>query len=69
LGERVAHIGFYIVNGGVIVPLAGDREQDDEPLAILRDVFPDREVVGVSGQTLAEGGGSVHCITQQVPKV
>lgn len=69
LGESAVHMGFYLVNGGVIVPIADDRTEDDEPLAILREVFPEREVVGVPGIILAEGGGSVHCITQQVPRV
>ncbi|NEO87710.1 MAG: agmatine deiminase family protein [Spirulina sp. SIO3F2] len=65
----VVHMGFYLVNGGVIVPIAEDPDEDDEPLAILQEVFPEREVVGVPGVVLAEGGGSVHCITQQVPRV
>ncbi|MEM8641934.1 MAG: agmatine deiminase family protein [Cyanobacteria bacterium P01_G01_bin.54] len=65
----VVHMGFYLVNGGVIVPIAEDPAEDDEPLAILQEVFPEREVVGVPGVILAEGGGSVHCITQQVPQV
>ncbi|MEM8604156.1 MAG: agmatine deiminase family protein [Cyanobacteria bacterium P01_H01_bin.121] len=69
LTSDVVHVNFYIANGGVIVPTADDPAQDDEPLAILRETFPDREVVGVSGVVLAEGGGGVHCITQQVPKV
>ncbi|WP_283759932.1 agmatine deiminase family protein [Roseofilum casamattae] len=67
LGDDLAHMNFYIVNNGIIVPTSGDPEQDDAPLAILREVFPDREVVGVESLTLAEGGGGIHCITQQVP--
>lgn len=69
LGRDVAHINFYLANGGVIVPIADDPEQDDAPLAILREVFPEREVIGVSSLVLAEGGGGIHCITQQVPKL
>ena len=67
LQADVLHINLYICNGGVIVPLAGDRRQDDAPMAILREIFPDREVVGVTGKVIAGGGGGVHCITQQVP--
>lgn len=69
LAENALHMGFYIANDCVIVPVANRRVEDDAPLAILRDLFPERKVVGVSGRTLALGGGSVHCITQQVPKV
>jgi agmatine deiminase len=33
----------------------------------IREVFPEREVVGVPTPVLAYGGGGIHCITQQVP--
>ena len=69
LAYDVVHLNFYICNGGVVVPTAGDPRQDDAPLAVLREVFPDREVVPVSGQMLSKGGGGVHCITQQMPAV
>jgi agmatine deiminase len=36
-------------------------------LTRLASVFGGREVVGVPARMLAEGGGGVHCITQQVP--
>ena len=69
LGDDVAHINFYFTNEGIIVPVANDPSQDDAPLGILREVFPEREVVPVNGNVLAAGGGGVHCITQQVPVV
>lgn len=64
----VVHMNFYICNGAVIVPIANKSSEDNEPLAILREVFSDRDVIGVSGKMLAGGGGGVHCITQQVPR-
>lgn len=68
LAWDVAHINFYIANDVVVVPIAGIKNQDDKPMSIIRETFPGREVVGVSGKILAKGGGGVHCITQQVPK-
>ena len=65
----LVHMNFYICNGAVIVPATGREAEDDVPLGILRDVFPGREVIGVPGEMMAEGGGGVHCITQQVPAV
>lgn len=50
------------------MPLADDKRQDGTPLSIIRNTFPERKVVGISARTLAKGGGSVHCIAQQVPK-
>jgi agmatine deiminase len=67
LGDEVGQMNFYVCNGAVIVPVSGDKRQDDKPLAILREVFADRKIVPVPGGILARGGGGVHCITQQVP--
>jgi len=69
-GEQVAcsHLNLYVCNRAVIVPVAG-QGTDTEALERIDAVFPDREVVGVPGVTLAYGGGGPHCITQQVPAV
>ena len=64
----VPYTNLYIVNGGVIVPVCGDDpSRDEEVLEMLTWVFEPREIVPVPGRVLAEGGGGVHCITQQVP--
>jgi agmatine deiminase len=64
----VPYTNLYLVNGAVIVPVAGDDpDRDAEVLAMLASVYAPREVVPVPGRMLAEGGGGVHCITQQVP--
>lgn len=65
----VVHMNFYICNGGIIVPVAGKASEDDLPLAIIREAFPRHEVVPITGRVIAQGGGGVHCITQQVPAV
>jgi len=64
----VSNCNFYLVNGGVIVPLAG-TDDDIEVLAIFQRACSDREVVGVPGRAVALGGGGAHCITQQIPAV
>lgn len=62
----VSYANHYLANGAVIVPVGGD-EADEQALATLRELHPDREVVGVPGATIAFGGGGPHCITQQIP--
>jgi agmatine deiminase len=64
----VPYTNFYVCNGGLIVPTRGE-ETDAEALALLESLYPDREAVAVAGETLALGGGGVHCITQQVPAI
>jgi agmatine deiminase len=64
----VPYLNLYAVNGAVIVPVCGDDpDRDDEVLGRIGSIFDGREPVPVPGRTLAEGGGGVHCITQQVP--
>ncbi len=64
----VPYVNLYVANGVVVVPTCGDDpDRDAEVLGRLGTVFDGREVVGVPARMLAEGGGGVHCITQQVP--
>jgi agmatine deiminase len=67
-GEEIAasYLNFYLCNGGVVVPVAGDVA-DDDALRRIAAAYPDRDVVGVPGAIIAAGGGGPHCITQQLP--
>ena len=67
-GDRMAasYVNFYLGNSRIVYPLL-DPRHDEEAAAILRRVFPDREVVGVPAREILLGGGNIHCITQQVP--
>lgn len=64
----VSHMNFYLCNGAVIVPIAGEAH-DEDALAAIADAYPGREVVGVRADVIAAGGGGPHCITQQVPAI
>jgi agmatine deiminase len=70
-GERVVvpYLNYYVGNGVVVVPVCG-HPADADMLAIIAAQYPDREVLGLDvGAVLAYGGGGIHCITQQVPRV
>ena len=61
-----SYVNAYVCNKAVIVPKFG-AETDEEALKVYATAFPDREVVGVMVEPIAQGGGSIHCITQQIP--
>lgn len=61
------YANFLILNGAVIAPTYSDRH-DDEALATLQKVFPDRKVVGVECSVLIRQHGSLHCVTMQFPE-
>jgi agmatine deiminase len=69
-GNRIApcYTNFYIGTGGIVAPTFGDPN-DKTALEILGGLFPDHEVVGVRSEFIGVGGGEVHCITQQIPRV
>ena len=69
-GNRIApcYTNFYLANGGVVAPTFGEPT-DKTALDILGGLFPDREVVGVRCEYIGVGGGEVHCVTQQVPRI
>lgn len=64
----VPYTNYYVCNGAVIVPTSAP-ETDGAALELLERLHPGRQAVPVPGTTLALGGGGVHCITQQVPKL
>lgn len=63
-----SYMNFLIVNDGVIVPQYGDK-LDELAIEQIKDMFPDKKVVGVNTREIVYGGGNIHCITQQQPKV
>jgi agmatine deiminase len=61
-----SHANFYLANGVALVPVFG-AGTDERALAILRELLPGREIVGIPSRDLVSGFGAVHCVTQQEP--
>jgi agmatine deiminase len=55
------------INGRVLVPTYRDRERDAAALRVYRQVMPMHEVVAIDASVAANAGGTVHCLTMQIP--
>ncbi|RSS57731.1 agmatine deiminase family protein [Streptomyces sp. WAC06614] len=61
------YANFYIANDAVFMPKFGDRQADDRARGILQEHFPERDIVPVQIDTIASGGGGIHCSTHDQP--
>ena len=69
-GQRLpaSYANFYIANGIVLVPTFNDPA-DRVALNTLASVFPGREIVPIYCRDLVLGLGTIHCMTQQLPRI
>ncbi len=70
LNERMplSYINFYITNDAIVLPVFNDP-MDKKAIDTISKVFHDRKIVTLEGSRIVEGGGGVHCITQQQPYI
>ncbi len=64
--EPASYMNFAITSNLVVVPTYGTAH-DEDGVAAVQALFPDRPVVGVLADAVLAGGGSFHCASQQMP--
>jgi agmatine deiminase len=73
VGDRHARLpasyaNFYIGNAAVVVPTF-DHPNDSRALEVIQRCFPSRRVVGVHATAMVHGLGTIHCCSQQEPRI
>ena len=64
----LSYVNFYMVNHGIILPIFNDP-MDTLAIDTITSLFKNKKVVTLEGSRIVEGGGCVHCITQQQPDI
>ena len=62
-----SYINHYVLNDAVLL-CAFDDQRDKEVQAMLKEIYPGREVRLLDARELFARGGGIHCITQQQPQ-
>jgi len=61
-----SYANFYISNHAVLVPTFNDPN-DRIALNIIKEFFPERDVVGIHAVDLVLGLGTIHCLSHEEP--
>ncbi|MFF0295145.1 agmatine deiminase family protein [Kitasatospora sp. NPDC004614] len=62
-----SYLNFYLGNKAVYLPSFGDSRADGHAREVFGELFPERETVPLRIDTLASGGGGIHCSTHDQP--
>jgi len=64
-----SYVNYYLANKAVILPQFGDEKYDKIAVETMKKIFPTLKIVGVHSREILLGGGNIHCITQQLPRL
>ena len=63
-----SYINFYFSKNKIILPQFNVKE-DNEVKLTFQKLFPNREIIMLETENINYGGGNIHCITMNVPKI
>ena len=63
-----SYANFLITNNAVLVPVFSQKN-DQRAISILKEFFPNRDILGFDCNDLIWGNGAIHCLSQQQPSI
>lgn len=66
--EPASYANFAITTNLVVVPTFGSVH-DEDGVAAIATLFPDRATIGLPADAVLAGGGGFHCASQQMPRL
>lgn len=63
-----SYVNLYIANGAIVFPIFDDPN-DEVARTILAQQFPRRTIIGIHAREIFLGGGGIHSITLQQPRL
>jgi len=70
-----SYLNYIISNGVVIIPSYWKkgrphimRIKDEKFKSVMKEVYPDRDIIQINPENINIGGGGMHCISQQMPR-
>ena len=68
-GERLpaSYANYLICNQSILFPVY-QQEEDEIAMKVIREAYPEFDVVAIDALPLVQQFGSIHCISMQVPQ-
>ena len=68
-GNRLAasYANYLLINGAVLMPTYQDAA-DSQAMAVIQQAHPGYQIIGIDCLPLIRQGGSLHCVTMQLPR-
>jgi agmatine deiminase len=57
-----------LINGAVLLPVYEDQ-YSRQAVGCLERLFPDRDILTLPARAILAGGGSLHCMTREIPHI
>lgn len=63
-----SYLNYYMINDAVLIPSFGCNT-DHSVKVMFENIFPERDVIQVYSREPLLGGGGIHCLLHEVPKL